>query len=180
MALWGEKFHPMIGVFSSPPKLENRRIKGVNPPTGLSPNCAGHPPTDVPTWAKQHPTSHPRFSWSMPVHPFAGQWGLSGTTAHLRRRGKRCWDMAPSQLSQWWKKHWGTHKGVLLRRFPADKTGNSQCAPQLVWLCSSLLCYSLETIKYSSSLSSLVRSPVHTATPPNMTTKKRKKRGTQL
>lgn len=28
-------------------------------------------------------------------------------------------------------------RGVFLRGFPADKTGNSLCAPQLVWPCSS-------------------------------------------
>lgn len=72
-------------------------------------------------------------------------------------------------------------RGVLLRRFPAEKRGNSQRVPQLVGPCSSLLCYSLGGLfKYSSSLSSLLHSPAHTATPPNVITKREKIRGTQL
>lgn len=122
MALLGEKFHFMIGVFSSSPKLEDGRTYGTH-------------------------------------------------------QGKRCWDVATS-LTSWWRRHRGANKRGLPQRFPADKTGNSLCAPQLGCPCSSLLCYNFGRLfNDSSNLSSSVHFPAHTATLPNVTTKREKKEG---
>lgn len=66
--------HPMLGVFSSPPELDDGRTEGANPLVGPSPGCPGHHLADAPVWVDQHPTSHHCLPQFKPPCPCAGQW----------------------------------------------------------------------------------------------------------
>lgn len=167
----GERFYPIIGGVFLPSKTGGQEDRGSQATLGTYPSLL---------WASPDRCAHMDQTAS-PSHPHFSRWGNGGCQGPLPT------SEGEAGGAGMWPPHWLLNgeggrgvpiRGVLLRRFPAGETGNSLCASQLVWPCRALLCCIFGRLfKYSSSLSSLVHSPAHTATPPKVTTKRDKKEG---
>lgn len=124
------------------PPLQNRRTGGQREPSH---------PWDLPQPALGIPWQMcPHGPNSIPIPPpllTVGQWGLSGTIAHLRRRGRRCWDVATSLTSQWGRRQRGANKGGPPQEVSCWRNREfSVCLPACLTLQSPLMLHLWEAI----------------------------------
>lgn len=136
MALVGIKVPPCATAVFLPSRAERWEERGSQPTHGTFPRLPGASPDRCALWANHRPCPLPIPASCKTEHPCAGQWGLARTLGQLRRRGRRCWDMATSPTPS------SVAREVPIRGAPAQEVFCCQnCAPYLVWPCNSLWHY---------------------------------------